>query len=129
MKKYRKVVDGVTVFDTEGNDPFTLMGIQYPADWFKYATEEDLRQLGIQVYEVPDPPPGKVSRRQAKLALHRRGLLKTVKQMVAQDEELQIWYDDALEWLRNDPRIKQMAVALKLTDADVDDLFRYAATL
>jgi len=72
-----------------------------------------------------------VTRRQMLTALHRAGLLATIKGAVAAsgDVELQIAFDESQEFQRNNPFLASMAQALGKTDAEVDAIFALAATL
>lgn len=72
-----------------------------------------------------------VTRRQMMIALHRVGLLETIKSAVASsnDVELQIAFDEALTFERNDPFLNGMAASLGKTEAEVDAIFALAATL
>ena len=72
-----------------------------------------------------------VTRRQMLTALHRAGLLTTIKGAVAAsgDVELQIAFDESQEFQRNNPFLATMAAALGKTDAEVDAIFALAATL
>lgn len=72
-----------------------------------------------------------VTRRQMLTALHRAGLLATIKGAVAAsgDVELQIAFDESQEFQRNNPFLATMAAALGKTDAEVDAIFALAATL
>ena len=72
-----------------------------------------------------------VSRRQMLTALHRAGLLATVKDAVAGggDIELQIAFDEGLEFDRGNAFIATMAAVLGKTDAEVDAIFALAASI
>ena len=72
-----------------------------------------------------------VTRRQMLTALHRAGLLATIKGAVAAsgDIELQIAFDESQEFQRDNPFLASMAAALGKTDAEVDAIFALAATL
>ena len=72
-----------------------------------------------------------VTRRQMLTALHRVGLLATIKAAVAAsgDIELQIAFDESQEFQRNNPFLVSMAAALGKTDAEIDAVFALAATL
>lgn len=72
-----------------------------------------------------------VTRRQMLTALHRAGLLATIKSAVAAsgDVELQIAFDESQEFQRDNPFLASMAQALGKTDAEVDAIFALAATL
>jgi hypothetical protein len=70
------------------------------------------------------------SRFQAKAALHLAGLLDTIEAVVASaDPVAQIAWADAAEFRRNSPTIADLAAGAGLTDAQIDDLFRVAATI
>jgi hypothetical protein len=75
----------------------------------------------------PPPPPQSITRAQAKIQLHRAGLLDQVRAMVAADPELQLWFDEALQWDRASPRIAALGGALNLTAEQIDALFVAAA--
>lgn len=72
-----------------------------------------------------------VTRRQMLTALHRAGLLATIKGAMAAsgDIELQIAFDESQEFQRDNPFLASMAQALGKTDAEVDAIFALAATL
>lgn len=72
-----------------------------------------------------------VTRRQMLTALHRAGLLATIKGAVAAsgDVELQIAFDESQEFQRYNPFLASMAQALGKTDAEVDAIFALAASL
>lgn len=84
----------------------------------------------------PLPPenagvPSSVTRRQFKQALLQIDLLDTVGAMIAasEDRSLQINWEDALDFERNNQFVVQMAGALGKTDAEIDALFINAKTL
>ncbi len=69
--------------------------------------------------------PKSITRRQFKLALLGMGLLDDVEAAVAAspDRALQISYNDALEFERNNPLILAMSSMLGKTEAELDALF------
>ena len=76
--------------------------------------------------------PARVTRRQARLALHQAGLLGQVEALMASPETpaaIRITYEDATEWWRDDPIIQAIGPALGLTPGQVDDLFVTASTI
>ena len=79
--------------------------------------------------------PKKVTRRQARQALRLAGLLHLVQPAIdaipdpVQRDLAQIEWDDSLEFERDRPLVMQIARALGLTDAQLDQLFITAATL
>lgn len=72
-----------------------------------------------------------VTRRQMLTALHRAGLLQTIKGAVTAsgDIELQIAFDESQEFQRNNPFLATMAAALGKSDAEIDAIFALAASL
>jgi hypothetical protein len=83
-------------------------------------------------FDAADTTPGvpqSVSRAQAKIALHRAGLLDLVKTAVAADPEVQIWFDDATTWERQNPHVVALGDQLIGDAAGVDALFVQAAQI
>jgi hypothetical protein len=77
----------------------------------------------------PNAVPAKITRTQARLVLHRAGLLDKVLEVIAAGGvEAQIWYE-ANEWNRASPILAGMAQALGFTDEQVDNLFRAAGAI
>lgn len=77
------------------------------------------------------PVPQVISRRQAKQALLQAGLLDVADAAIAAsgDRAAQIDWADAQEFRRDWATLISMQNALGLTDEQIDDLFRLAATL
>lgn len=74
--------------------------------------------------------PQVVTIRQAKLALLQDGLLDDIEAAMSHaDRATQIEWEYATEFHRDWPALVAMQPALGLSDAQVDDLFRLAATL
>jgi hypothetical protein len=84
---------------------------------------------------LPPSAPQIVTRRQAKVALLLAGKLSLVQPAIdaiadpTQRGLMQIEWDEAAEFDRHRPSVIQMAQAIGLTDADIDQLFITAATL
>jgi len=77
----------------------------------------------------PNAVPATITRTQARLVLHRAGLLPEVLKVIeAGGVEAQIWYE-AAEWNRSSPVLAGMAQALGFTDEQVDNLFRAAGAI
>lgn len=77
----------------------------------------------------PNAVPATITRTQARLVLHRAGLLDGVLKVIETGGvEAQIWYE-AAEWNRASPVLAGMAQALGFTDEQVDDLFRAAGAI
>lgn len=84
---------------------------------------------GVADPYVP-PVPASVTRRQFKQGLTRIGLRSAVEAaMAAADQDTKDWWADSLNFERSNPVMNGMAVALGKTPADIDNLFRLAATL
>ena len=114
-----------------------------PSDPLFAEAEAMATQMGdaLPFEPQPEPPaaapllptiPARVTRRQARLALHQAGLLDQVEALMASPETpaaIRITYDDATEWWRDDPIIQAMALALNLPPEQMDALFVTAAAL
>jgi len=81
---------------------------------------------------VPPPPPvpDSVSPLQARRALRNVGLLDTVNDIVAAaDDDTRDAWEYTIEVRRDSPILSALAGQLGMTDEQIDDLFRVAATL
>lgn len=122
-------------------DPaFTAFAEQFSADAIA-ARDAALAQVAELTAEVarltalipppvdPNAVPATITRTQARLVLHRAGLLGNVLKVIeAGGVEAQIWYE-AAEWNRSSPVLAGMAQALGFTDEQVDNLFRAAGAI
>lgn len=87
----------------------------------------------IRPEPTPEPNPQSVTRRQAKQELAIRGLLQNVQPAIdaipdALEQTLvQIYWDDATDFERDNPALMQLGGALGLTSKQIDDLFIEAA--
>lgn len=78
----------------------------------------------------PPPVPSSVTPLQIRRALLQQGLLDDVQAFVeAADLETRMAWEYAVQIDRNNALIAACATALGKTDAEIDDLFRFAATL
>lgn len=95
--------------------------------WNEVSARQDIEPFAPQ----PDPVPQSVSMFQARTALRRAGLLAAVEAAVdaSGDPEIQDAWEYATEFPRSSPTIAALAAQIGLTDAQVDDLFRVAATI
>ncbi|MEE9481840.1 hypothetical protein [Methylobacterium ajmalii] len=96
--------------------------------WMEIAADPGAWRLidgDIVPFVAPSSVPGQVSRAQGKIMLKRAGVWPRVLDLVAADAtgEIDVWLNDATYWSRQSPYIAQMAAALNLTDAAVDQLF------
>ena len=64
-----------------------------------------------------------ITPRQARLALHRAGLLDEVANMLAADKEMEIWWEYSLDIQRNHEMVIALGTQLGLTEAQLDQLF------
>lgn len=100
-------------------------------------TEDGYRVIQAQGHEAPGdvvnvPQTFKpVTRRQMLTALHRAGLLESIRAAVdgSGDVELQIAFNEALDFERTNPMLIAMAQSLGKTDAEIDAIFALAETL
>lgn len=79
----------------------------------------------------PNPVPQIVSRFQARAVLMLAGKLEAVQAAVdgSDDPLVKLAWSEAVEFNRQSPTIAALAGAIGLTEAEVDDLFRQAATI
>lgn len=64
-----------------------------------------------------------ITPRQARLALHRAGLLDEVATMLAADKEMEIWWEYSLDIQRDHEMVIALGTQLGLTEAQLDQLF------
>lgn len=118
-----------------------------PADWmgragtpapdYDSSTQSAFWQPSAKEWKIvtaaplSNPVPQVISRRQAKQALLQAGLLDVADAAIAAsgDRAAQIDWADAQEFRRDWATLISMQNALGLTDEQIDDLFRLAATL
>jgi hypothetical protein len=117
---------------------FVRDGTQYPAEWLRQMSPADRAAWGLVEAPEPEAPitpappavPGSVSPRQARLALLAAGKLDAVEAAVAAGpQSTRIAWEYGLEIRRGDQLVVELAAALSMSDAEVDDLFRAAAAL
>ena len=82
-------------------------------------------------YVAPPPVvPQSITPRQVRLVLLAQGLLASVEDMIAQqDESTRIAWQYASEFRRDDPLLLSLATSLNLTEQQLDDFFIAANTL
>ena len=64
-----------------------------------------------------------ITPRQARLALHRAGLLDEVATALAADKEMEIWWEYSLDIQRNHEMVIVLGAQLGLTEVQLDQLF------
>lgn len=75
--------------------------------------------------------PTAVTSAQAKIQLKRAGFLKAARDAVdaLDDEEIQIWFNEARTWQRSNVHVNEIAAALGISSDEVDELFREAVKI
>lgn len=119
------------------DEQFVIGDQSYGGGWLRNASAAELKAAGISVREMPDPVPppqpkpvAVVTMRQARLALLDAGLLQPINDAVkAAGDAAQIEWEYASEIRRDSPLITQLAVGLKLSDEQIDDLFTKAGEI
>ena len=101
-----------------------------------YTQDADGNRSLVGTREYPAPPteaapvPASIKASQARVALHRAGLLTSVTALVdnpATDQEIKIFWEYEVDLDRTSPALNAMAAALGLTSQQLDDLFRTAS--
>lgn len=140
-KLYKKADGSVYLFDGEydglGEVPDWLTDIAPSSSAYDWSTKTNdwvlnkTRAAALEAQAIKDAVPKIVSMVQAKCALLRFGLLDDVEAAMLTDavpREAKIYWTGTTV-RREDATVSMMAAMLKLTDAQVDDLFTLAATL
>ena len=143
MEIRNAIYNAFGTIDCEINHP-KLGWIPFTAD------EDDVEDLGRQIHADilsgkagqvapyvappphPAPVPTSVSRFQARAALLQAGLLDGIEAHMADpatDPFVRIAWQDAQEFRRNSPTVLSLQPLLGLTAGQLDDLFRFAATI
>ena len=129
MSRFKYVSEFVELVDEEtGAVTRTVVGRTVP---FTGAEEEaaDAEEAELALAEA-DQVIAPITRRQAKIALSRMGLLTAAEAWIAAaDIETQIEWADALELRRDHPMWGAAATALGKTEDDIDAMFALAATI
>lgn len=82
------------------------------------------------VMDKPEVTPDSITPRQCRLMLEQQGRLADIEQMIAQStKDVQITWEYALEFKRNDPLLNQFAANLGLSQGEIDQFFTAAAKL
>jgi len=129
MSKYAIIEDGVVANIAKANEALAPNWVQSDS-----AAIGDLYD-GASFTKPPAPPepiPQVVSRFQARAALYQAGLLEQVETIMADpatDMLAKLAWADAQEFKRTSPTIATMAAELGLTETDLDNLFKQAATI
>lgn len=86
-------------------------------------------QERLEIYDEKGVP-RKISVRQAKLALLNAGLLDDIEAMIEKSEKsVQISWEYATEFERNNPLILSFGALMKMSEEELDELFKLAKTL
>ena len=117
------------------DDPIYTAWLQSGRLPTRIASERDLVDVLLAQYPAGAPPeytptPASISMRQARLVRLQVGLLEAATAAVdGQGEAERISWEYATEIRRDDPLVARLASTLGLTDDQLNDLFRQAATL
>jgi len=84
---------------------------------------EGVPTIGWVIQDVRVSTPQSITPRQARLILLQYGLLDDIEAMVATDKAMEIWWEYSLEILRDNEHIKTAAIALNITDEQLDQMF------
>ena len=112
-----------------GSVPATLEDI---SPFLGAYTLEEERLAALAAIVPPPPKVTLVSSFQARAALYQMGLLDDVEALMASpsaDPLAKLAWSNATEFRRNSPTVESMKPLLGLTDAQLDDLFRFASTI
>lgn len=120
--------DTVVSRPVERDGAQVMEDIVYPIGTLQLMSDSQLAELGLAMDRTP-PVPVQVTSAQGALALLDAGLYSQVEAAVAAGSpELKIWWSRANVWDRNSPVLNALAAQFGLSSAQVDDLFRLAAT-
>ena len=89
-----------------------------------------LQEIIAKENETPPAQPYMAESARLKIALSRTGLLATVNQAISQaSEEIQIWWEYAINFDMYDSRIQAMAKALNITQEQLKQLWDLANSI
>ena len=111
------------------NHDGAAIGLESPTTANEANVEAELPALWANPYRSPAPPPSPVTPLQIRRALNASGMRGMVEAALgsAPQDARDAW-DYATEIKRDDATLNAMAAALGMTSAQVDDLFRLAAS-
>lgn len=121
---------GTVTRDADGYQVSPCQHVNDPAFMEYVAWVEQGNEPAVDL-SAPAHAPAAVSRRQMLIALHRVGLLEQIRAAIGAsgDVELQLAFDEALEFERSNPMLAMMASTLGKTEAELDAIFALAATI
>lgn len=101
--------------------------------YLEYASWVQSGNSPEEFYEEPLPPvPESVSRFQARAALYQSQLLDAVNAIMSNEQTpmmAKLAWQDAQEFRRDSALVQSMGTTLGMTEEQLDDLFRLAATI
>lgn len=133
-----QVIDGkevVTKCQSYANNQMDLLAADLGADAAAYQSLMDRVAATYKPIVEPEQVPHRVSMRQARLALLEAGMYSNVNAAIANIEDERTRQAAEIEWEyatdveRNAGLVPVLGAALGLSEADLDNLFRRAATL
>lgn len=98
----------------------------------EYPLEEYCKKQKIAPYIKVEPVvivPNSITPLQAKLQLLEIGLLDEVESMVKADRKVELYWTNAQNFYKDDAILQNMAMALGLSDTQLDELFINASKL
>lgn len=119
--------------DIHRQDGFVITAPYDEPEYLEYAAWVQAGNSPEEIYIQPSVPvPESVSRFQARAALYTAGYLEAIEQ-VMQDLGTpmlsKLAWQDALEFRRDSALVASMGALLSLSEVQIDDLFRLAATI
>lgn len=85
---------------------------------------------GEEFIDAPPEPPIAITSTQAMVALHQKGYLEQVEEIIETFPfEARLWYKKSQIWERGNPYVQGLAIELDLDETQMDELFIYANKL
>ena len=124
MPEYKEYLRGQIFVNFNIETEITENGTKYIYEQLRFNPPMSDEALDKEVAKRKDELKVKViTPRQARLALHRAGLLDKVGSMLAADKEMELWWEYSLDIQRNNEMVIALGMQLGLTEAQLDQLF------
>lgn len=122
---YEEIADPLPPEEFSASPDHYFVTEQDAAPYVIWTKKSEEQIAAIELAKIP-----KCSPRQLRQALTRVGLRTAVEAAVASGEQdLKDWWEFATEFERGNEHVIAMAAALEVSDKDLDDLFKLAASL
>jgi hypothetical protein len=131
-EEYGEIPMTLNLVDTEDLHYFATGTFDEDKNEILIPLEEYCKTLEIAPYVEPEiiiVIPESITRLQAKLQLSKIGKFSEAEALIQGNENTRIYWNDANNFYRNDQTLLDMATALGLSDAQLDDLFLQASKL